>query len=245
METEPRRPKKIWIKREVENKKMYQTEMMIFWENYDTKKCPVHLHTQENPYVTHEFCAQNQSRQGSILSHNVPLHHVHNFDHLADSVLCTWAVTTCKDHRYTYHLRYQNSTKTSHISEVERDHRSRIFDIHGLQPAGSIIFLTCIIHNRSWKWFDHVFNGETYKQYFAGELNIPVFLDNDCTVPIMPKSYYDSHKILYKFQKVSSFDCMVMHKDNDDIEVHFWIGILLMMQEIALQLQLLVCDTKA
>ena len=38
---------------------------------------------------------------------------------------------------------------------------------------------------------------------------------------------------------------VVMHKCNSDIKVHCWIVIPLMMQQVAIQLQLLVCNNKA
>ena len=38
------------------------------------------LHTPENCHLIYEFCAQNQSRLGTRLLHDVPPQHVHKFE---------------------------------------------------------------------------------------------------------------------------------------------------------------------
>ena len=61
----------------------------------------------------------------------------------------------------------------------------------------------------------------------------------------MAKNYSDDHKILHKCQKMQSSDHVVMHIDNGDIKVHFWIVILLYVQQDAIRFQTLVCNTNA
>ena len=59
------------------------------------------------------------------------------------------------------------------------------------------------------------------------------------------KSYYDQHEILHKCHKMPYPDYMVRHTGNGDIKVYFWIVIPVMIQQVAMQSQLLVCSTKA
>ena len=80
---------------------------------------------------------------------------------------------------------------------------------------------------------------------FVAQLKILLFLDNNCTISIMQKSCYNGNEIMLKCQKIPSADYMIMHTGNGDIKPHFWIVILLVMQQVTIQLQLLVCDTKA
>ena len=60
-------------------------------------------------------------------------------------------------------------------------------------------------------------------------MNMPVFLNNGCTVSIMPKSHYDHHEIENKCLKMPTPDFLVIHTCNGNTKVHFWIVILLMM----------------
>ena len=52
---------------------------------------------------------------------------------------------------------------------------------------------------------------------FMDELNIPVFLDNGCTVYIMPKTYYDKHETRFKCKRNPSPNYMVMHTGNSTL----------------------------
>ena len=80
---------------------------------------------------------------------------------------------------------------------------------------------------------------------FAGELSIPVFLNIGCTFSIMPKSYYNRHAIFHKCQKMQITNYIVIHTDNGDIKVCFWITLQLNIQQVVTQLQLLVGNAKA
>ena len=99
------------------------------------------------------------------------------------------------------------------------------------------------------------FNGKVYQQLpydmleltivnFVGELNIPVFLNNGCMFSILYEHYHDNHEILHICKKMPA-DNIIMHTGNGNIQVHFRIVIPLFIQQVAIQLQLLVCDTKA
>ena len=79
---------------------------------------------------------------------------------------------------------------------------------------------------------------------FAGELNIPVFLDNGCAFSFTPKTFCDRHEVLYKCKNIAA-DNMVIQTGNRDTKVHFRMVNPLYIQKVAIQVQLLVCDTKA
>ena len=66
--------------------------------------------------------------------------------------------------------------------------------------------------------FPHGMLGMTIEN-FAEELNISVVLKNNCTVSILPLSYYDQHDILHKCEKMWSSNYVVLHTDNSDIKI--------------------------
>ena len=39
---------------------------------------------------------------------------------------------------------------------------------------------------------------------YKNELEIPTFIDNGASVNVLPKAFYDKHKILHKLPKVSA-----------------------------------------
>ena len=115
-------------------------------------------------------------------------------------------------------------------------------------------YFICTIYIAGYKYNTNISNGEMYKDFpydimgmkiadFAGELNIPLFLKISWTVSVMQTNSYNQHAMLHKYQKMPSSDCMVMHTDNSNIKAHFWIVIPLLMQQVVLQLQLLICNT--
>ena len=63
---------------------------------------------------------------------------------------------------------------------------------------------------------------------FAGQLNIPMFLDNGCTFSIMPNTFYNRHEVLHKWQQMP-VDDIVINTGNVDIWVQFCIVIALYM----------------
>ena len=104
---------------------------------------------------------------------------------------------------------------------ISGDHKSGIFAyIHynQLDPTYFIHALYITGHEKNLT----IFNGKTYQQFphgmldviianCRGELNIPVFLDNGCTVSLIPKNYYNSHEILLKCQKMPFPSYMVIY----------------------------------
>ena len=42
------------------------------------------------------------------------------------------------------------------------------------------------------------------KAMYKNELEIPTFIDNEASVNVLPKAFYDQHKILHKLPKVSA-----------------------------------------
>ena len=46
--------------------------------------------------------------------------------------------------------------------------------------------------------------GGNLKAMYKNELEIPTFIDNEASVNVLPKAFYDQHKILHKLPKVSA-----------------------------------------
>ena len=100
-----------------------------------------------------------------------------------------------------------------------------------------------------------LFDGEMYTQFeynegsnlkamYKNELEIPAFIDNGASVNVLPKAFYDQHKILHKLPKVSANMQPIM-TGNGAIPAYFWIGLPLEIQGIHLQLCCIVCDSTA
>ena len=75
-------------------------------------------------------------------------------------------------------------------------------------------------------------NGDKYHQFsynltsltvgnFRGELNIPIFLDNNCTYPLYLR-HLMRHDVPYKYQKIPT-DNVIMHTGKKVIKVYFGI----------------------
>ena len=77
---------------------------------------------------------------------------------------------------------------------------------------------------------------------YKNELQIPTFIDNDASVNVLPKAFYDQHKILHTLPKVSANMQLIM-TGNGAIPAYFWIDIPLEIQGIHLQLRCIVCDS--
>ena len=80
-----------------------------------------------------------------------------------------------------------------------------------------------------------LFNGEMYAQFeydeggnsktmYKNELEIPTFIDNGASVNVLPKAFYDHHKILHKLPKVSANMQPIM-TGNGAIPAYFWIDL--------------------
>ena len=100
-----------------------------------------------------------------------------------------------------------------------------------------------------------LFDGEMYTQFeydergnlkamYKNELEIPTFIDNRASVNVLPKAFYDKHKILHKLPKVSANMQLIMI-GNGAIPAYFWIDLPLEIQGIFLQLHCIVCDSTA
>ena len=79
---------------------------------------------------------------------------------------------------------------------------------------------------------------------YKNELEIPMFIDNGASVNVLPKAFYDKHKILHKLLKVSANMQPIM-TGNGTIPAYFWIDLPLEIQGILLQLRCIVCDSTA
>ena len=100
-----------------------------------------------------------------------------------------------------------------------------------------------------------LFDGDMYAQMeyciggnltamYKNELEIPAFIDNGASVNVLPKAFYDKHKILHTLPKVSANKQQIM-TGNGAIQAYFWIDIPLEIQGIYLQLRCIVCDSTA
>ena len=82
------------------------------------------------------------------------------------------------------------------------------------------------------------------KSSAKNELEIPTFIDNGASVNVLPKAFYDQHKILHKLPKVS-VNMQPIMTGNGAIPVYFWIDLPLEIQGIYLQLHCIVYDLTA
>ena len=90
-----------------------------------------------------------------------------------------------------------------------------------------------------------------YRNQMAGNGNFTpmveveyLFIDNGASVYVLPKAFYDKHKILHKLPKVSANMQLIM-TGNGAIPAYFWIDLPLEIQGIYLQLRCVVCDSTA
>ena len=94
--------------------------------------------------------------------------------------------------KHYHHIRCGNITKTMSFScTCIRTNLNQYYAIyiaeHGSNSSTS--------HSETYQEF--LYNTLGMKiENFEGELDIPVFLDNSCTISIIPKIYYEQHKIL-------------------------------------------------
>ena len=76
------------------------------------------------------------------------------------------------------------------------------------------------------------------------ELEIPAIIHNGASVNVLPKAFYDQHKILHKLLKVRANMQPIM-SGNGVIPAYFWIDLPLEIQGIYYQLCCIVCDSTA
>ena len=79
---------------------------------------------------------------------------------------------------------------------------------------------------------------------YKNKLEIPTFIDNGASVNVLPKAFYDKHKILHKLPKVSANMKPIM-TGNGAIPTYFWIDLPLEIKGTYLQLCCIVCDSTA
>ena len=71
---------------------------------------------------------------------------------------------------------------------------------------------------------------------------IQVFIDNGVTPSILQLSTYNKHPILENYPKTKS--TTPIHTGGGTIELHFWIELLLKLENWTIQIKVLVCDTE-
>ena len=74
--------------------------------------------------------------------------------------------------------------------------------------------------------------------------DIPIYIDNESTLNIMPMHFYDNAYYLHHLPKAPTA-AKTIQTGNGPVKTHFWIDILLNVQGCMLQFKLLVCDTQA
>ena len=92
--------------------------------------------------------------------------------------------------------------------------------------------------------FEAVYFDFNLKAMYKNELEIPTIIDNGASVNVLPKAFYDQHKILHKLPKVSANMQPIM-TGNGAIPAYFWIDLPIEIQGIYLQLHCIVCDSTA
>ena len=73
---------------------------------------------------------------------------------------------------------------------------------------------------------------------------IPIYVDNGTMLNIMPTHFYEKAYYLHHLPKEDAA-AQTIHTGNRPVKTHFWIDILLDIQECMVQFKLLVCDTLA
>ena len=75
-----------------------------------------------------------------------------------------------------------------------------------------------------------------------GEMNIRLYLDKGCKISIKTKRYYDSYNICTDVLNIC--DIIVIHIGNGDIQIHFFIVLPLLVQQVVIQLHFNKARTK-
>ena len=71
---------------------------------------------------------------------------------------------------------------------------------------------------------------------YKNELEIPLAIDNGAMVKILPKAFYDQHKMLQKLPKVKA-NMQPILTGNGSIPAYFWLDIPIIIQGVFLQLR--------
>ena len=71
---------------------------------------------------------------------------------------------------------------------------------------------------------------------------VQIFIDNGATPSILPLSIYNKYPILQKYPKTESYT--PIHTEGGMIGSHFWIEILLKLDNQVIQIKTLVCDSE-
>ena len=100
-----------------------------------------------------------------------------------------------------------------------------------------------------------LFDGEMYavieyeegghlKAMYKNELEIPTAIDDGAMVNILPKAFYDQHRMLQKLPKVKA-NMQPILMGNGSIPAYFLLDIPITIQGVFLQLRCIVCDSTA
>ena len=73
---------------------------------------------------------------------------------------------------------------------------------------------------------------------------IPIYIDNNTMLNIMPTHFYEKAYYLHHLPKEDA-TAQTIHTGNGPVKTYFWIDVLLNIQECMIQFKLLVCDTLA
>ena len=164
---------------------------------------------------------------------------------------------------FTNSSKQVNDTCFSHVlSDIESHDDLLVHEVNDTetftyrnQMAGSNTPMVEAVYFDTIKPKKVLFDGEMYAQFeydergnlkamYKNELEIPMFIDNGASVNVLPKAFYDKHKILHKLLKVSANMQPIM-TGNGAIPAYFRIDLPLEIQGIYLQLPCIVCDSKA
>ena len=151
-----------------------------------------------------------------------------------------------------YHILYDNDSQNELLAHEVTD--SETFMYKSKMTGDSTPMVEAVFFDTS-KVIKVLFDGDMYAQMeynvggnltamYKNELEIPAFIDNGTSVNVLPKAFYDKHKILHTLPKVSANKQHIM-TGNSAILAYFWIDIPLEIQGIYLQLRCIVCNSTA
>ena len=81
-----------------------------------------------------------------------------------------------------------------------------------------------------------------FPAHFMDDTPTQVFIDNGAAPSILPLSTYNKHPILQKYPKTKS--TTPIHTGGGTIKSHFWIELLLKLENQTIQIKILVCDSE-
>ena len=197
---------------------------------------------------------------------NENIMNIHNMDMSQEVPMMPVYMPIIEEHHgvmFANSLKGINDTNFTHIlSDMDSHEELMVHEVNDTetfayrdQMAGSNTPMVEAVYFDTHKAKKVLFNGEMYAQFeydeggnlkamYKNELEIPTFIDNGASVNVLPKAFYDQHKILHKLPKVSANMQPIM-TGNGAIPAYFWIDLPLEIQGIYLQLCCIVCDSTA